>query len=93
MKVKCFPHNSSISGFLNLHYCLCIIFSFSFSTSILAKKTHALTVVAIKPTLPKGEEKLTRKKPDSLEKYVVKIHSRDLRYNNEGASLCDQYFL
>lgn len=52
-----------------------------------------MTVLTIKPTFPKEEEKLARKKIDTIEKYVVKIHSRDLRHKNEGASLCDQHFL
>lgn len=90
MTVKCFPHNNSLSGVLNFHYSFSTIFAFP-SSSIWAKRT-ALTVVTIKPTFPKGKEK-TRKKIDTLEKSVVKIHSRDLRYKKEGTSLCDQYFL
>lgn len=39
MKVKCFSHNSNLLGVLNFHYCLCTIFSFSFSISTLAKIT------------------------------------------------------
>lgn len=39
MKVKCFSHNSNLLGVLSFHYYLCTIFSFSFSTSMLAKIT------------------------------------------------------
>lgn len=62
MKVKCFSHNSNLLGVLNFHYCLCTIFSFSFSISTLAKitgfdshndKTHLLKGKKKKKTIKK----------------------------------------
>lgn len=66
-----------------------LLFSFSFSTNTSTKITGFVT---IKPIFPKGEKNLTTKQIDTLEKYVVKIHSTALRYKCEGASLCDQEY-
>lgn len=93
MKAECFPHNRRLSGVLNLHYCLSTIFFLFPSPQVSWQKEQGLTVVTIKPTFPKEEEKLTRKYIYTIEKYVVKFHSRDLRHKIEGAPLCDQYFL
>lgn len=75
------------------HYCLrTVFFSFSFPR-VPQQKEQALRLVTIKPIFPKGKNNLTTKQIDTLEKYVVKIHSTGLRHKSEGASLCDQDFL
>lgn len=60
MKAECFPHNRRLSGVLNLHYCLSTIFFLFPSPQVSWQKEQGLTVVTIKPTFPKEEEKLTR---------------------------------
>lgn len=56
------------------------LFSFCFSTNTSTKRTSFVT---IKPVFPKGKIKLTKKQIDTLEKYVVKIHSTALNTNRK----------
>lgn len=91
MKVKCFPYKRYLQVFSAITACTGF-FSFSFP-QVPQQKEQALRLVTIKPIFPKGKNNLTTKQIDTLEKYVVKIHSTGLRHKSEGASLCDQDFL
>lgn len=92
MKVKCFPYKRYLRVFSAITACVLFFFSFSFPR-VPQQKEQALRLVTIKPIFPEGKNNLTTKQIDTLEKYVVKIHSTGLRHKSEGASLCDQDFL
>lgn len=92
MKVKCFPYKRYLRVFSAITACVLFFFPFSFPR-VPQQKEQALRLVTIKPIFPEGKNNLTTKQIDTLEKYVVKIHSTGLRHKSEGASLCDQDFL